>query len=474
MLMSAAFMFSALVQFALGLVVAFLLGPAQFGVYALGIAAAVLGQTLGFEWIRLAITRFHDGREGEGLRQRLDRVMLWLMLVCGMLSAMFYGFGGQSRLVLALLPVVTFAAGFAEYRSAFLRAMLDQRGFVAMTMARNLAAIILMPLAAIYIGTAEATFGAYALALMLGTMLGGGKTRLLPESNPAAETSSAMATPYRMRDLFAYSGPIIFTNLAYLGLFFAMRAYLALVYGVAEAGQFSLALEFGLKLVMTLGSALDLFLFQLAVRESREGGAVEARLRSNAAIILALLAPLCLGIWLILPSIATLIIAPAFREAFAGYLAALLPGLFLYGVIQYVLHPFVQIAGRTIRLLSAGLAALVVAILMLELGSKPLLSAYLSLDARHIIAGLATFAGMLVATMLLAVRIGATVRFGMMPLAKLIAPCIAMVGACLFLRAWPPGILTLCGTAFSGMVIYCVLAYAFDLAGLRTRLWARR
>ena len=47
MLMSAAFLVSALAQFGLGLLVAALLGPSEFGLYALGFAAAAIAGHLG-------------------------------------------------------------------------------------------------------------------------------------------------------------------------------------------------------------------------------------------------------------------------------------------------------------------------------------------------------------------------------------------------------------------------------------------
>ena len=62
--MPAAFLASALIQFVLGLVVAWLLGPAEFGYYALALAGAVLVQTFVFEWLRLAATRFHHVEAG--------------------------------------------------------------------------------------------------------------------------------------------------------------------------------------------------------------------------------------------------------------------------------------------------------------------------------------------------------------------------------------------------------------------------
>ncbi len=169
--------------------------------------------------------------------------------------------------------------------------------------------------------------------------------------------------------MFAYALPIVGTNLAYLGLLLALRLYIAQEAGLAEAGRFSLALDLVGKLVMTLGTALDLWLFQLAVRAEREQGeaAGQRQLTLNFGRVIALLAPSMLGLWLVLPSLEALIVAPSFRGAFAWHAAMLIPGLMAYAIVQYVLHPFHQIAKRTAILLVAALLALLVTLLMLAL-----------------------------------------------------------------------------------------------------------
>lgn len=467
MLMSFSFLLTALIQFALGLVVAFILGPEVFGVYALGVSAAVLGQTLVFEWLRLSITRFYHAGQDEAFRFRLGWVMRMLAVVSLGVSALLLAFGGQQAGVYAMLPLLALAAGYADYHAAFARALFHQRAYAALQLLRNIAAILLLPLSAWLFGRAEAVLAAFALSTVLATLL----FRLLPLSRPAPG-EDVQHSPIAWAEIARYSLPIILTNLTYLALFFALRSWVALRYGLGAAGQFSLALEFGLKLVMTFGTALDLFLFQVALKEAREQGEgiAGARLRLNAQIILALLVPMVVGLWLILPHVEASIIAPKFREIFSAHLAVLLPGLLLFGIIQYVLHPFLQLAGRTLHLAAAGMLALVLAFGVLALWPQGGAGQMVDVRATGLAVGLSMAGGVTI----LLIRIGMVAIPGAGFWLKMVICLAAMLAATWPLRVLSPGWLAGGLTILCGMAAYILPALVLNLARLRDLVRQRR
>ncbi len=53
---------------------------------------------------------------------------------------------------------------------------------------------------------------------------------------------------------------------------FANRSVIAALGGFSESGYFSLASDIGTRVFGTLGAALDVLLFQIAVRAEEEGG----------------------------------------------------------------------------------------------------------------------------------------------------------------------------------------------------------
>jgi O-antigen/teichoic acid export membrane protein len=460
MLMSAAFLFSSLVQFAISLLIAWILGPEAFGVHALAIAGAVLVQALMFDWIRLGMTRF-GGVGDPAFRRRLDRMIALQCAICLLLAGMAWFAGGPYKTVLALVPLVALVTGLADYLGADLRARFRQGPFAVFNLLRAMLGIAVSGLAAWHFRTPQATilaFGAATLIAILVMLPILRRTRAEPGSGDTAEESVAA--------ILAYSWPLIVTSLAYLALFFALRAFVTREFGLATGGQFSLALEFGLKLVMTLGTALDVYLFQVAVRETRSHSPAEVRqrLRWNAEIVLALLAAALLGAWLVLPGLQVLLVSADYRTAFAAFFGALLPGLLAYGVIQYAIHPFGQIDGRTRWLAIAALAGLVSGVGMMPLMGG--LSPYLA-------TGLVLGVAMSGSVFLLMIRTGWPLERPLMLLARLAGALSAMALAVWPLRAFMPDMAATVIAVIAGGIVMLAAAFVLDIGRMRAIVKAR-
>lgn len=453
--MSAAFLTSALVQFGLGLVLAALLGPVEFALYAIGFAAAVVAQTLLYEAMRLAITRFAGGA---GDLPFVFRLGLAVPVLLALLALAFVLVRGGDRAFLLAAGILTATiAGLAECRAAWLRAHFAETSYAVLLLLRTVLSLLLMPLAAILTHRADAVLAAFAASILLSLL---GHRAIFRE--PAGKGGGDYPNPLA---LLAYALPVVGTNLAYLGLLLALRLFMAQEAGLAEAGRFSLALDLSAKLVMTLGTALDLWLFQLAVRAEREGGALagQRQLMRNFGRVVALLAPAMLGLWLVLPSLEALVVAPAFRGAFAWHAAILIPGLLMFGLVQYALHPLHQIAKSTAILLVAALAALLVALLFLTLAPAFRLPASL-------VPSLALVVSMLVALLLLGWW-----RDRSVPLFEPALPVhLALALGAMLLAVVPmrfvlePGAGTLAASISMGLIAYGAVAWSLDLAGLRS------
>ncbi len=94
---------------------------------------------------------------------------------------------------------------------------------------------------------------------------------------------------------------------------FITRAAVAAHHGLAEAGAFSLSYDVGIRIVAVTATALDVLLFQLAVRADREQGrdAALARVGRNLAVVLAVLLPTAAGYGLVLPHFAAVFVPEA-------------------------------------------------------------------------------------------------------------------------------------------------------------------
>ncbi|CAN1530850.1 RfbX Membrane protein involved in the export of O-antigen and teichoic acid [Rhabdaerophilaceae bacterium] len=459
MLMSAAFLLSALAQFGLGLLVAALLGPAQFGLYALGFAAAVVGQTVLFEWIRLSITRFSGAAYASTAALRTPFIIG--VLACLGVGGLLVTFGGEQRTLYVLIALGAASLGYAECRAAHMRAGFAERSYALLLLMRVATSLVLVPAVSIVIPRGDAALAAFFASILIAL---GIHQLVLREASIWLDSPANDVEPTALKPFLAYALPIVGTNLAYLLLFLGLRLYVASSSGLAQSGQFSLALDIGLKLVMTLGTALDLYLFQLAVRaRDREGRlAASQRLGDNLALIIASLAPMVLGVWLVLPSLETLLIAPAYRGIFATQITLLLPSLLIYALVQYGLHPLHQLGVGTRPLILAACLALLTTAIVTALGGDVGLDA----DQRP---AFGLLLGMALAALLLWWKaesrpsLGGLRFFSSLGLAL---SALFLVGFGLR-QAIEPGAVAIIATGLFGGLTYAICAWLTDLAGLK-------
>lgn len=479
MLMPATFLVSALVQFALQLLVAWILGPEEFGRYALTLAGAVLAQTLLFEWLRLAAIRFHHRDAQDGTRARILRTFSWLAIATLALALPAILLPPSLRWLVILIPLLTVANAYAELRAALLRAEFDERGYMRIVLVRNLFALIAMPLGAWFTAHAEgglAGFLASVLAAITDDMRRArGEPHRARAEAPLSDAAlvptapAPAATAPNSRDLLGYSGPIILTNAIYLVIFFALRGAIAATGGLAAAGQFSLAFDFVAKLFTTIGTALDLLLFQRAVQTDRAQGRDmgEARLRENLMLLLATIAPMAAGLALVLPGIEALIVAPAYRGPFLAFALMLIPGIATYALVQYAIHPFFQLRHATSHLPIAALLALGLAASGFALAR----SAGLGLPAAS---GAALLLAMAAAAIVLLARVGGPALPGLRAFIKLTIALVALVAGALPGAMLTPGAWSLLAGCIGGGLAYFAAAFALDLAGIRALIRVRR
>jgi O-antigen/teichoic acid export membrane protein len=165
-----------------------------------------------------------------------------------------------------------------------------------------------------------------------------------------------------LRAFARYAVPLVAASAIYQLLPVVNRMLLADRAGFAQAGYFSLASEIGMRLFQNLGSALDLVLFQLAVRADELHGRehAENQITRNMGMVTALLWPSAVGFWLVLPSFEAVFVPASFKGQFAPAMEVLIPALAGFALIQYALNPIFQLRARTAPVVAASAVALVV------------------------------------------------------------------------------------------------------------------
>ena len=465
----AAFVLNAGLNFVLGLLIAKLLGPADFGRFALATTGAIVMNTLLFEWLRLSATRFYSGRvrvDEPWIRHGLDRAYLRVGVALTAAAAVCGGLGlgegpdGRAA-ILGATALAALGIGVFDYHAALARARFDGRLYLGLVAAKNGLAFAMMAAAAWWLPQPAWVLAAAGVSQLVAVLMLHGPLR---DAGAAVERARLSAT---WRVFACYGLPLIAANAAYQMLSFLNRGSIAAQAGFAEAGYFALAADVTSRSLVTLGTALDLLLFQIAVRAEEQYGraAAERQVAQNAGTVFALLAPCAVGFWAVLPALQALVVPDAYRGPFAAYALALLPGLFCLSLMFFALNPVFQIRRRTSPVIAAAVVGLCVNGIGL-LALRPLLGG--------IGVALAQTLGLTSAGLWLGWRALTGPERIALPWAEIgtaALACAAMGLALAPFRGLPPATaLTVCVPA--GMAVYGTLVWIFDIAGLRRQVEA--
>ncbi len=463
MIVGLAFVSNALFNFLVALLVARFLGPAEFGRFAIAWAAAVLVNTAGFDWLRLSAVRFYSQRvrrDEPAVRATLD--------ACFAVMAMIVALGALtlalSRVDLPLSPTLVamtaltgVASGLYDLRTALARARFLDGPYVATVLIKNGFGLTLTVGGALAFGSAKIALA--GVCLSIGAAMAATYRGL---ADPLARPTLAH---WRLaRVFFAYAAPFILSSVLFQLIPFACRILAGALYGDGEAGQFSLANDIGVRVLAAIASALDVVLFQRAVR-AEEGQGIEAaraELADNMALVVAVILPSAAGLWLCLPSLEALIAPPAFRGPFSAHLAPMLPGLCAFVLTMYAVAPIFQIAKRTAPMVVAALAAL---------ATLAALIAILPRDGRALWLAWAQ-SGALTVGLLVALVFAAASRPQWPRARDLLGALGATAALALALRplaGLPPSAALLVLQVAIGATVYGALAWFLDIAGLRRR-----
>ncbi|GAB6842459.1 O-antigen/teichoic acid export membrane protein [Methylorubrum rhodinum] len=465
----AAYVVNAVLNLALGLLLAQILGPADFGRFALGIAGSVVLTTLFFEWLRLSATRFYSERvrgEEPWIRAILDRAYAAtaLCLVAATLLCLAgRPIAGPPATLAAAAVATAIGIGFFDYQTTLARARFIGGLYLKLVLVKSGLALVLMVGTAWVTGDATAVIAAAGVSQFLAAILIH-RSLTDPRHRPDVERGRTM-----LRVFVTYGLPLIAANVVYQLLPFANRSAIAAVGGFSESGYFSLASDIGTRIFGTLGAALDVLLFQIAVRAEEIGGrqAGERQVARNLAVVAALILPSMAGVWAVLPALEAIVVPDAFRGHFTAYLLPMLPGLVAFAAMNYALNPVFQIRRRTMPVIVAALfGALVNALALLALAGP--YGGY-GIAVAQTLGFLAAF-GLLAG---LALTGPDRIALPWRDLAAASAATLLMAAAVWPLRTLAPW-LALPACIGTGVLVYGGFVWLFDIAGLRSAVMERR
>ncbi len=438
-----------------------LLTPAEYGIYVVALSVAGIISALLFTWVRLSVLRFES--EGERTDIRLTALAAYVVSVVTLPAALGVTVWALAVPVDKALAAILLAAalGLFELGQEILRARLDSTSYMRATVIRAFAAI------AISYGLVQAGWGGYGLvagvagAYVIAAVAFSGaiwKGPRKPFDRVTFRTMLGFGIPMAMSGgVFAFHSALDRLLVAYL-------------LGDAAAGVYGAAADLVRQIILFPALSVASAVVPLAIRSLAEEGpaAADAHLTRSGELLLAVVMPAVVGLAIVAPHFAALILGPEFRDT----AAALIPILVFAWLFQTISQQFVQVsfhlAKKPSLMVAHGTAILIVNVIAMALLVRPfgLKGAAWSLviaEAAGVVAGY-----------ILSQR-AHPLPLAWRPIAKVVLAVAAMALPTGLLEWSLPGegIWPLAITVIAGVATYAVAAFALDLAGTRSALMAR-
>jgi O-antigen/teichoic acid export membrane protein len=432
-----------------------MLTPAQYGIYIVAFGVAGVLSSLLFTWVRLSILRFES--EGGGADVRLTALAAYLVSVMTtpiVLGVTVWVIGMPVERAVAAL-VLALALGLFDLGQEILKARLATGAYLRATMLRALAAIGLS------LALIQAGWGGFGLvAGVAGAFL----------IAALATSGSVWKGPRKPFDRAAFGQMARFgVPMALSGLVFALHAALdrllvAWLLGDAAAGIYGVAADLVRQIIQFPAMAVGSALAPLAIRALSEGGraAADEHLARSGELMLAVILPAVVGLAIVAPHLAALILGESFRPT----AAALIPILAFAWLFQVISQQYVQVsfhlAKRPPLLVLHGLSALLANVLAMVvlvpvLGLK---GAALSLVIAEAVGVLAGF---------VLSRFAHPLPVNPWPVLKVVAAVAAMAVPTVLVERYldSHAAIDLAISVAVGIAIYGLAAIVFDIAGIR-------
>lgn len=304
------------------------LAPAQMAVFTLASVAQELAYLGSLGWFAVYALRYLPAQTGGEARERHLVTENMLVLASPVASIVFagvavYGFpAGQSDLptllaVAAFFATKTIGALYAERARA-------QSAFTAYGILQTAGPVGGMVLGYFVVSrgwtSADALLLAYAAAQAAGTLL----------ALPGLGMRWRLGTPDRhiLRAAVAFGGPVLFLS----GLSWLAENYVRYLVqwevGAAALGSMIVGWSLGRRCASVTTMLVTTAAFPLAARLLNEGRRDQAlaQLSVNAALVVAVLVPAVVGMFLLGPALATIAVAPGYRETTVSVLGVAMLG----------------------------------------------------------------------------------------------------------------------------------------------------
>ena len=331
----------------------YLLTPTELGLFTLISLSVLMMNAIFFEWLRISMARllYDAGDPLEISQSKADTICAIALLVSSCLLLAATGLWLFSIRVMGLDPVWFYAiVGWLISEMMFtLSTTLNRLRLKPWRFFANMVSRALFSLATGYVlvawmrlGTAGVVFGVIVAQFLCASV------------SMALDPVMRRLRPFRAnrvdaRLLFAFGGPLILSSgLTYVASS-ADRFILGGMLGAAEVGQYSVAVDLMQKTVLFGMLAINLTLYPSIVRVFERQGEEAGRraLERNFLLQLGVSLPMTIGVAVLSPGVAAIMVGPSFRDSVMKLLPLVGFAALLRGLATFHLSLVLQISKNT-------------------------------------------------------------------------------------------------------------------------------
>lgn len=432
-----------------------LLTPTEYGVYVIATSLVTILITALYNWVKLSTLRMQA--EGEAVDVRMTTLVAFALasafMPIGGIAVVW--FGGVSWERVAAAMALALALGFFDLGLEIMKARQETLAYMRAAILRAAASIVIaLTLVLTGFGGIGLIFGiaaGYMLASLVGApLLWRGPRR--PFDRQAFKAMLWLGLP------MAASGALYALHAA------LDRLVVATLLGDHDAGVYGASADLVRQMIVFPALSVAAAIIPVAIRTFAEEGhaQTDGHLLHSGELLMAIVFPAAVGLAIIAPHIAALILGSDFREA----AITLIPILCLAWAIQSISQQYIQVSFYIAK--TPGLLALqCLSVLLTNLaligpmvttyGLKGAAFSFLIAEVVGLVTGyfLGRRAYSLPFAWKPALRVGVAV-------AIMALPTWVVENA-----AWSTGYWGLAATIATGVVVYAAAGYALDLAGVR-------
>ncbi|MBB3543478.1 oligosaccharide flippase family protein [Rhizobium sp. BK399] len=439
-----------------------MLSPHEYGIYVVGTGVAGVISTLLFGWIKFSVLRF----ESEGGRKDVRTTALYayggLMLVSPLVVAVTWLIAENSSPYVVPAVFVAFMVGLFEFVQEIFRSRQQTGAYMWSVILRAVLTVI-------FSAGLVMLFGMGGQGLLVSVACSYLVTLLVYAPGVWRRPRHPFDVDL-LKDMLRFGIPMTASSFVFVLHTVLDRMIIVTYMGETAAGVYGAAADLVRQIILFPGVAIGSATIPVAIRLLTQDGreATNRHLTETAEMLLAVLMPMVVGLALVAPGFASLILGPEFRDA-AAMLMPILVFAWLFRSISYqFVHVSFQLAKKPglmgvqgLIILAINVAAMFVLVPRFQLVG----AAYALLIAEI---------GGAIAGYFLSYR-AHRLPFELRPILKVSLATATMAVPTVIVGRHPTGnvVLDLAAPIITGVVVYTLAGIALNLAGVRVALTKR-